>query len=324
VLSAQPTVMPGGEVACRVDWARRLDFMQQHTGQHLLSAVFEELFSHKTVSVHFGDAYSTLDLDCESLSPDAVVRAERRANDVVLENRRVTLDFEDAALASGLRKAVERTGTIRTVSIRDFDKSACGGTHVRSTGEIGPVMIRRVERHKKLSRIEFLCGHRALARARVDFETLSGMAESMTAAMDELPMLVVKQAASLHAADAERRKLAEELARYRARERYDATVPGADGVRRVAERAATLDELRALAQAIAMLPKTVFIGATVSPCTIMLAASEDSGVNAGATLKAALAAHGGRGGGSPRVAQGTVGDAASLEAIVAALQERQR
>jgi alanyl-tRNA synthetase len=324
VLSAPPALTPGAEVACRVDWARRFDLMQQHTGQHLLSAVFEELFGHKTVSVHFGDAYSTLDLDTESLSTEGVVRAERRANDVVLENRLVTLDFEDAAHASGLRKAVERTGTIRTVTIPGIDKSACGGTHVRSTGEIGPVMIRRVEKHKKLSRIEFLCGRRVLARARADFDALSAMAATMTAAIDELPALVVKQAANLHAADAERRKLADELARHRARERYDATVPEADGVRRIVERAATLDELRVLAQAIAMLPKAVFVGATASPYAVVLAASEDSGLNAGVTLKATLAAHGGRGGGSPRVAQGTVGDTASLEAIVAALLERQR
>jgi alanyl-tRNA synthetase len=324
VLSALPALAPGADVSCRVDWTRRFDFMQQHTGQHLLSAVFEELFGHKTVSVHFGDAYSTLDLDTESLSAEGALHAERRANDIVLENRPVTMDFEDALNASGLRKAVERTGTIRTVSIRDVDKSACGGTHVRTTGEIGSVMIRRVEKHKKQSRIEFLCGRRALARARADYDALSGMAATMTAAIDELPALVVKQAANLHAADAERRKLADELARYRARERYDATVPEADGVRRIVERAATLDELRALAPAIALLPKALFVGATASPCAVVLAASEDSGVNAGATLKAMLATHGGRGGGSPRVAQGTVGDAASLEAIVAALLARHR
>jgi alanyl-tRNA synthetase len=319
VLSAPSTLAPGTEVAGRVDWIRRFDFMQQHTGQHLLSAVFEELFGHKTVSVHFGDAYSTLDLDTESLSAEGALRAERRANDIVLENRSVTLAFEDAAHASGLRKAVERTGTIRTITIRDIDKSACGGTHVRSTGEIGPVIVRRIEKYKKLSRVEFRCGRRALARARADFEALSGMAATMTAAIDELPALVAKQAANLHSADSERRKLSDELARYRARERYDATVPGIDGVRRIAERAATLDELRELAPAIALLPKAVFVGAAASPYAVVLAASEDSGLNAGATLKAALAAHGGRGGGSPRVAQGTVGDAAALEAIVAAL-----
>ena len=322
LLNAPSALTPGAEVACRIEWVRRFDFMQQHTGQHLLSAIFEELFGHKTVSVHFGDAYSTLDLDTESLSSEGVDRTERRANDIVLENRPVTLEFEDSAQVSGLRKVVERTGTIRTVIIRDIDKSACGGTHVRSTGEIGPVVIRRVDKHKKLSRIEFLCGRRALARARADFDALSGMAATMTAAIDELPALIVKQAANLHAAESERRKLADELARYRARERYDATVPEADGVRRIVERAATLDELRVLAQAIAMLPKAVFVGATASPYAVVLAASEDSGVNAGTTLKAALAAHGGRGGGSPRVAQGTVGDAALLEAIVAALLKR--
>jgi alanyl-tRNA synthetase len=319
VLGTPATFAPGAEVSGYVDRARRFDFMQQHTGQHLLSAVFEDLFGHKTVSVHFGDVYSTLDLDTESLPGERAARAEQRANAVVFENRAVTPATEDAAHAAGLRKPPDRAGPIRVVTIEGIDRSACGGTHVRVTGEIGPVMVRRVEKYKKLSRVEFLCGARALARARADFEALSAMAATMTAAIDELPALVAKQAAGLRAADAERRKLADEVARYRARDRYDAAVPDADGVRRIVERAAPFDELRALAQAMAALPKAVFVGAAASPPAVVLAASEDSGVNAGAALKAALAAHGGRGGGSPRVAQGTAGDAAALEAIVAAL-----
>lgn len=321
VLSAPDALVAGAEVAGRVDWTRRFDFMQQHTGQHLLSAVFEDLFGHRTVSVHFGDTYSTLDLDAESLGAAAVARAERRANEVVFENVPVSVGFEDAAAATGLRKPADRTGEIRIVTITGIDRSACGGTHVRSTGEIGPVLIRRVEKYKKLSRVEFRCGARAIARARADFEALSAMAETMSAAIDELPALVAKQSAGLQAADAARRKLSEEVARFRARERYDATPPDAAGRRRIVERAAPMDDLRAMGQALAALPKAVFVGTTANPPAIVYAASEDSGVNAGTALKAALAPHNGRGGGSPRMAQGTVSDGAALEAVVRALAQ---
>jgi len=320
VLAVPLAFAPGAAVSGRVDWARRFDHMQQHTGQHLLSALFEELFGHQTVSVHFGDRYSTLDLSTEALSREHAARVERAANGMVLENRAVTVAFEDAASAAGLRKGAERAGRIRVVTIDGVDRSACGGTHVRVTAEIGPVVIRRIERYKQFSRVEFLCGWRALARARADFDALSAIAATMTAAIDELPALISAQSADLRAADAERRKLTAELARHRARERYDAAGAGADGVRRLVERGATMDELRALAQALTALPRVLFAGVAAGPPPALLfAASADSGVNAGAALKAALAAHGGRGGGSPHVAQGSVADPVALEAVIQVL-----
>ena len=112
-----------------IDWPRRFDHMQQHSGQHLLSAVFEELFGCATLSVHFSPDSSTLDLDTESLSHDALVRAERRANEIVAENRPVTVAFEDAATAAGLRKQSDREGRPpRRINPADLDRSACGGT----------------------------------------------------------------------------------------------------------------------------------------------------------------------------------------------------
>ena len=319
VLDRPARFAAGDELRARVDWTRRFDHMQQHTGQHLLSAVFEELFGHKTVSVHFGDDSSTLDLDAASLSMERARKAERRANEIVLEDRAVTVTFEDAAAAQGLRKAVDRTGEIRIVEIAGIDRSACGGTHVRGTAEIGPVVVRRVEKNKQGMRVEFLCGWRALARARADFDALSGMAAVLTASVDELPVLVAAQAARAKDAESAARKLAEELARYRARERYDAAVPDESGVRRIVETAAAMDPLRAMAQAIALLPKAVYTGSVAAPPGIVFAASADSGLNAGEMLKSALGANGGRGGGSPRVAQGTVPDAAALARVLAAL-----
>lgn len=316
VLERPARFSPNDELKARVDWTRRFDHMQQHTGQHLLSAVFEELFGHKTVSVHFGDESSTLDLDTPTLSKDRVVKAEHRANEVVFENRAVTVAFEDAATAIGLRKESDRTGELRIVSIDGIDRSACGGTHVRGTGEIGPVVVRRIEKYKQSTRVEFICGWRALARSRADFDALSAMAGSLTASIDEVPALVAAQAVHLKEAETAARKTGEELAKYQARERFDAAAPDADGVRRITETAASMDPLRAMAQAIALLPKAAYVGSVASPPGIVFAASADSGVNAGELLKAALTANGGRGGGSPRVAQGTVPDAAALQRVL--------
>jgi alanyl-tRNA synthetase len=311
----------GATVVGRVDWTRRFDHMQQHTGQHLLSAVFEELFGHKTVSVHFSDDSATLDLDTEILAAQRVMKAEERANAIVFDNRPVSVAFEDAATAAGLRKVSDRSGEIRIVTIEGIDRSACGGTHVRSTGEIGPVVIRRIEKTKKQVRVEFICGFRALRRARADFEALSSLSATMTTAIDELPALVAAQSERVRAAESDRRKLGEELARYQLRELYEAAAPGADGIRRIAHKSADIDHARALGQAAGAFSKLVFVATTASPPTIVAATSEDSGVNAGAVLKAALTVNGGRGGGSPRLAQGTVADAATLARVAQAVLE---
>ncbi|MGI8743300.1 MAG: alanyl-tRNA editing protein [Bryobacteraceae bacterium] len=130
------------EAACQVDWIRRFDHMQQHTGQHLLSAVFLELLNAPTVSFHLGADSATIDLGCPALDSEQIRKIEDRANQVVFENRPVTISFEDQAQYLGLRKPSERPGELRVISIQDLDRSACGGTHVRATGEIGPILLR--------------------------------------------------------------------------------------------------------------------------------------------------------------------------------------
>ena len=315
VLDRAPSLAVGETVKGVIDWPRRWDHMQQHTGQHLLSAVFADLFGHQTLSVHFGDESATLDLDTDMLSADAARRAERHANEIVFEGRLVSVSFEDARSAVGLRKPSDRDGELRVVGIEGVDRSACGGTHVRSTAEIGPITLRRIEKTKKAVRVEFRCGWRALDRARADFVVLQEMAAQLTAGIDELPSLVTMRIESERSADAERRKLAEQLAVFQVRELRTATAPSADGVVRIVETATTMDALRLRAQAAALESHTLYFGSAGAPPAVVFAASEDSGVNAGAVLKAALTAAGGRGGGSPRVAQGTVADSAALEAV---------
>jgi alanyl-tRNA synthetase len=305
-----------------IDWTRRFDHMQQHTGQHLLSAVLAELTGHATVSVHFGRELSTLDLDTPDLAHAQVVEAELRANRIVTENRSVEVSFEEAASAEGLRKASEREGTLRIVTIRDLDRSACGGTHVRATGEIGPILIRRLERVRKTVRLEFLCGERAVRRARADAELLAGLAATQSAAPEELPALFTAQRQEMSAAAAARRDLETALAGYQARELYQTSARGAGSARVVMlqEDAGPPDRLRALAQAIAGLPQGVFLGATRTPAGVIVASAEDSGVDVGQLVKEVLGRVGGRGGGNARLAQGSLPSAEALESAVAQLR----
>ena len=313
--------VPAGTIRGEVDWARRFDLMQQHTGQHLLSAVLEDLHGFHTVSVHFGQDASTLDLDTPAITPEQVAAAETRANLVVTENRPVSIGFEDAAEAAGLRKPSDRTGPLRIVTILELDRSACGGTHVRATGEIGPILIRKVERVRKAVRLEFLCGMRAVRRARADQELLARLAAQYSAAQDELPALVEAQRGELKDAVAGRREAEAQLDRYRAAELYAGAAPDAAGLRRIVVREeGGIDRLRGLAQAVAALPRAVFVGVAASPPGLLVAASEDSGRDAGAMLRGALAPAGGRGGGTPRLAQGTVG-AEALERVVEAVSQ---
>jgi alanyl-tRNA synthetase len=306
-----------------IDWTRRFDHMQQHTGQHLLSAVFEDLFGHKTLSVHFGPDYSTLDLDTEMLSRDRMIAAEQRANALVAEARAVTVTFEDSATASGLRKPSDRPGMLRVVTIDSLDRSACGGTHVRNTAEIGVVLLRSAEKVRSATRVEFVCGMRAVRRARKDFESLSRVATSLSAALDDAASLVTAQSDRLKEADNARKKLEKELSAFRARELYDRATPDSAGVRTIVIRdAASMDELRTLAQGAFEFSRVVVLGVLRTPPSVLLAASEDSGVDAGKLLKERLASVGGRGGGSPRMAQGGVPDGAVLESLVSSLVSR--
>jgi len=307
-------------ISGRVDWVRRFDHMQQHTGQHLVSAVFEDLFGAKTVSVHFGPDYSTLDLDAESITRDQMVAAEARANELVAQARPVNVTFEDAESAIGLRKPSDRPGLLRIVSIAEVDRSACGGTHVRSTAEVGAILLRSAERVRKTSRVEFICGQRAVRRARRDFEALTQIATSLSSAIDDAASVVATQTERLKDAESARKKLEKEVAGTRARDRYEATAPNASGVRVIVVRdAASIDELRTFAQAALSLQKAAVVGTLVSPPSLFVAASEDSGLDAGKLIKEQLSAVGGRGGGSPRIAQGSLPDASAVDSALSSL-----
>jgi alanyl-tRNA synthetase len=307
-----------GEVAGEVDWTRRFDHMQQHTGQHLLSAVFEELFGIGTVSFHMGAVVSTIDVSAAALDAKQMERVEERCAEIVAEARPVLITFEDAAADLGLRKASERTGTLRIVSIDGLDRSACGGTHVRSTAEIGAVGIRKLEKIRGTTRVEFVCGLRALRAARSDFRLLSDIARTLSTPFEEIPALIAAQIEKAKTLEKTCGRLSTQLAKREGAELHAATAAGEDGVRRAVEKGAIDDAMRARAQAFVAGGKAVFLAVSEKPASVLLAASADAGIDAGKRVKEAVSAAGGRGGGNAALGQGSVPEGA-LREVVAAL-----
>ncbi len=310
----------GETVHGAIDWDRRYDLMQQHTGQHLLSAVLEELFGFKTVSVHMGTGANTVDIATSSVTEAQLATAEERCFEIIGQTRPTAITFEDAA--AGLRKESTRSGTLRIVSIEGVDRSACGGTHVRSTSEIGLVLTGKSEKIRGITRIEFVCGNRALRRARADNQLLVSIARTLSLPAEQAPERILALTEQNKTLEKERLRLATEQARREGAELYWKTVPDANGLRRVIERG-TIDEgVRNKAQAFTANEQAVFLAISDDPPSLLLAASQDSGVHAGNVLKAALTEAGGRGGGNATLAQGSVPDAAALEKVVALLEQR--
>ncbi len=319
---AEPTALVVGQaVTGHVQWTRRFDFMQQHTGQHLLSAMFADQYGWPTVSVHFGDETSTLDIAASNVSSNALRDAEWQANALVTANREITVTFEDAARATGLRKTSDRSGMLRIVSIAELDRSACGGTHVHRTGEIGSIQLRGAERVKQHTRIEFLCGSRAVTRARLDAALLSNTARLFSAAVADVPLLAEQLQTRMAELERNRKRLATDLALFDARARWERTTPDPDGIRRfhVVLTDGAVREYEPLAQALAALGPCLALVTSTSPPGVLFAAADGTGIDAGKILRTVLSAVGGRGGGSSRIAQGSVPDAGAIASIAAQL-----
>lgn len=324
----------GTQIEGRIDWQRRFDHMQQHTGQHLLSAVFLRELNAPTVSFHLGETTSTIDLTSGPIAHHSLERIERLANEIIAEDHPVTVRFASRAeaeslLAAGqLRKLPEREGEIRLIELADLDRNACGGTHVRSTGQIGGLLLRRTEKVSRGVRVEFVCGLRAVRAARADSLILAQATAALSVSAADIPAAVERLKADSKSTAKERQRLREELADYHA-SRLAVEVP-IDGALRVVERAfrdRDPDYIKLLASRLTSAAQgavVVFTSEMADPAFIVLARSLDLSFDCGGTLKQALAELGLRGGGSPDFAQGEVpaSSAAALRAsLIAAIRQ---
>jgi alanyl-tRNA synthetase len=310
-----------GPVDGQVDRERRRDFTVQHTAQHLLSALAADRLGWDTASVHFGEDRSLIEFDAPSASAAQLSDLERWATEAVGDDHPVTIGYEDAAVAIGLRKPPARAGSIRVVTIEGLDRSACGGTHVTGTARIGSIWVRGVVKIRGRVRVEYLAGARVVAAARLATDRLDRVAAAVGAAPDELDDLVPRRMAALREVEARLEVLEVEAATREAAELVARSPALGSGARWVVERHSprSPDALRRVADAVRQVEGAAFVATRLDPPTIILAAHPASGVAAGEQLKAALAAVGGRGGGSPQMAQGTVPQADDLEQVLARL-----
>jgi alanyl-tRNA synthetase len=297
-------LMAGTAVTGRVEAVRRLDHMQQHTGQHLLSAVFLAELGAATASFHLGEESSTIDLTVKELSAPDLVLVEERVNRLIGEDRRVAVSVvapsvaEEMLARGDLRKLPERAGEIRLVEIEGVEWNACGGTHVASTGRIGGLLLRRTEKVKQGIRVEFCCGLRAVRAARADFATTVELGRLLSTGVNELVSKVSGLLEDAKAAEKARFALLEELAGHEAR----AVVRNG---RVVETTARDVNYAKLLAWRIAAMGRLAVVKAVEGDrATVIMAAS--SGVDCGAVMKGALNVLGARGGGSATMAQGAV------------------
>jgi len=302
VLHVVQAEIPAGPVHCRIDGTRRADHMQQHSGQHVLSQAFVELFNWPTVSFHLGAVTCTIDLPVDSISQQQAEKAEILANRIVRENRNVTVRYiaEENIAEAGLRKPTERTGDIRVIDITGYDRSACGGTHVRMTGEIGPILVTGIERAKKQSRIQFICGDRVVRYAREANRTL----ESISHTISSPPMEAAAAVRTLWDEYQRARKRIEEL-ESRLMDYEALEFPVSNGLAIGAFKNRGIEKLKALASKICARPGTVALLADEGDqLRVVFARSADSTLDAAALLKKILERFGGRGGGRANFAQG--------------------
>jgi alanyl-tRNA synthetase len=303
--------VPLGLADGRVDIERRFDHMQQHTGQHILSAAFANLFGLDTVGFHLGDETATIDLPICEISNDQAAAAEMLACEVVFQNRPVTTTFRKPCDVdeSYLRKLPNNAENIRLVEIDGFDINACCGTHVRATGEVGLIKIIGIERIRSVTRVEFVCGRRALADYRWKNDVVHLAASQLSIHGKELPEAMLRLQNQIRQG---RRGLEEALDRlrdYEAEEIYSAAVPlNPSGVRVIAlmSQKQDIESVRAVAQKISCKPKVAaFLGCVNGEsANLVFARSNDIPLDMSELLQQALPAIDGKGGGSPAYAQG--------------------
>jgi alanyl-tRNA synthetase len=320
-------VQAGSRVHGEIDPARRRDHMQQHSAQHVLSAAFLRLFRMPTVSFHMASDYCSIDLDTVSLGKDQIESAERLANEIILENRTVEVRFVNRSEAEklGLRKVPPGDrDELRLIDIRDFDLTACGGTHVSRTGQVGMILLRKMEKVRQGYRIEFVAGERAVATARRDFSTLAETAALFSAQIYDIPQHVRKALEEIKALRRQIDQLQDEFAAAQATALLAETLENNGRkliVRTFSDR--DLNFLKLMAQKLTRQSSaTVALLASTSPQpALVFAQSAGQPYDMGALLKKTVATLGGRGGGGKDLAQGGVAKSDGLATALATAAE---
>jgi alanyl-tRNA synthetase len=309
-LGGESQLKSGDRVYGIIDIDRRRDHMQQHSGQHVLSAAFVSLCNMSTVSFHMGEESCSIDLDARSLSSGQAEAAESLANDVIRQDRRVSIRYvtQEEAKELGLRKLPPAgRDKLRLIDIQDFDLSACGGTHVAVTGQIGCILLRKTEKVRQGWRVEFVCGNRAVSTARRDYVALAEAAGLSSSGLWEVPQQVRKLQDDSRTARKSREHLLEEIANLHA-EQLIANTPKTGQraviVRSFADRDSAFIKLLAQRLVRQDVRVVTLLASTFDPAGLVFAQSTGEPFDMGALMKEALAQLGGRGGGSKDLAQG--------------------
>jgi alanyl-tRNA synthetase len=306
-----------GEVQGCIHWPRRFDHMQQHTGQHLLSAMFLERFGLPTVSFHLGNEICTIDLRGPEPTELMLEGAERAANQIIFEDRPVTVRYGTADQLSqlGVRKEVEREGILRAIEIEAADLQPCGGTHVKRTGQIGTLLVRRCAKVRQDWRVEFLCGGRAERGARRDFLQLRQVAEKLSCAPDEVLSAAGRSLSERDANFKSLRAMLERLAKVEAILALQATSPSPQGICIIARvfDGVPAEYLAFFAAEITKFEKTVALLAAADEGNLHFAQHPSTGKDMNALVKQVLEKLGGKGGGTRDFARGKLANSSSAQ-----------
>lgn len=306
----------------RVDWDVRFDHMQQHTGQHILSQAFVEVLHGETQSFHLGPETTTLEIGIGQVDDAGVARVERRANAVVFGNRPVKTYFVPPERIGEVpfRRPPKKEGTLRVVEVDAFDHSACGGTHCRTTGEVGLIKIIRWERIRGNLRFEFVCGGRALADYASKNAAVRDLVGRFNVPGSEVPGAVSRLAAELKALKKDARRIEESLASYEAR---DIAVKAEGRVLRAVFRDRSPEAVRSLALHVVKQGEFIvlYAGFSSTRCHLVLARSEGLGLDLRTLVPVVAPLVDGRGGGGPTLVEIAGNPAADVEAALARAAE---
>ncbi|HEY7547438.1 MAG TPA: DHHA1 domain-containing protein [Blastocatellia bacterium] len=321
------SMKPGQKVRGVIDPVRRLDHLQQHSGQHILSQAFVQACGAETRSFHLGAQASTIDIELQSPSDDHMRAAEEIANRIIFEDRpfRVHLVTEEEAARLPLRKESQVSGLIRVIEVEDFDWSPCGGTHAKRAGQVGLIVIKSFERAKRMTRVEFLCGRRALADYRKASDTAVSIARMFSAERDSAPELVARMIQENKSLKKRQRDLLELALRAESADMLAAVNRrGSFKLVQAVFENRDVEELRLLASKIVSLePAVVLLGSRdAQSARLVFARSAEIDRNVGALMAEACQMLGGRGGGKPEMAQGGGPETGKLDEAIRLAAEK--